>query len=153
MNKQTPFKKRFSVKNPLSIKNQLGLTLFVMAALSTHSTLAKETGYLLQNEGFSGDILGAQIDSIEILSDKPAGDSNKGDINGARKITVNIPELPESIKSVEVLNKEGKLIPQKKRYEIINDLDSNRSGVIIYIGRKQTLPFKINFIEGGMADE
>ncbi len=46
-----------------------------------------------------------------------------------------------------VLEAEMPTLEQKQRFEVVNDLESGRSGVVIYLGKRQNFMLRLNYTE------
>lgn len=90
--------------------------------------------------------LGARIEKVEKL-ESAAGDEE------VFKIQLSVPKADSDIEEVIVIAKPRKpkvdLKPAKqaKRFEIYNPPDPNRSGIIIYLGKRQDFALRINYEE------
>jgi len=99
----------------------------------------KETGILSPVEGFEDKESGARVDSVGALTDE-----------GVQRIEISVPTQGQAIEEVIVYGKRpGKTweIPLFKKVEIVNDLETDRSGIIIHIGKNQPFVLKFNYFE------
>ncbi len=107
--------------------------MLIISACATTKPEYRETAMLNPEPGFRGDKINAQVVKVE----------NESPNN--QKIELMLPEFGTSINSLVVRDSEGKEIRQSKPYEVINDPDTSTQGVILYLDKKHSLPFKINF--------
>lgn len=100
------------------------------------------TGWLLPEKGAEEKKMGAKVESVT-ESDQP----------GVYRIEVSVPKLPREIEEVIAVGHREKTekprpIIQVRRFELINDPDTGRSGVVIYVGKTETFALKFNYYEG-----
>ena len=65
-----------------------------------------------------------------------------------------MPKLETPIEEVVVIGQQEEkpeLVLPTIPYEIINDLDANRSGIVIYLGEKRDFSLRINYRDGSHA--
>ncbi len=115
-----------------------------MAADSAKSdTETDTTGWLLPEKGAEEQKMGAKVESVT-ESDQP----------GVYRIEVSVPKLHKEIEEVIAVGHREKVekikpIIQIRRFELINNPDTGRSGVVIYVGKTETFALKFNYYEGG----
>ncbi len=86
--------------------------------------------------------LGTRIESVESI------DNGK-----AVKIYVSVPRNEQSdIEEVIVLGKQDKqkkrpTLLQTQKFEIVNNLEAGRSGIVIYLGKHEDFALKLNYTE------
>ncbi len=100
---------------------------------------SKETGILSPEVGFEDKESGARVDSVGILTDE-----------GVQRIEVSVPTEEQPIEEVIVYGKRQEeiwKIPQFKGVEIVNNLETGRSGVVIHVGKNQPFVLKFNYFE------
>jgi hypothetical protein len=114
-------------------------TAFSQAQTAT----ALETDVLKPKVGHQGRALGARIESVEHIED-----------GKVVKIKVSIPAQDDSdIEEVvvlgqpEIITKVRRPVEQKQRFEVVKNLEQGRSGVIIYLGKRQDFALKLNYTE------
>ena len=89
--------------------------------------------------------LGAQVEKVEKMQEE--------DNEEVYKIQLTVPKLPGEIEEVVVIAKPDKPkatvkpTKQTKRFEVYNPRDPNRSGIIIYLGKKQDFALRFNYEE------
>lgn len=66
------------------------------------------------------------------------------------RVEISIPKVDRPIEEVLVVGQkqEKPELPNLMSYEVINDLDSGRSGIILYMGEKKDFALQINYSEG-----
>jgi len=106
----------------------------LLASCVTTTSPPQKTGLLKPEKGYSGDLIGAEIKHIKL--------DPKDNIT---EITVLIPRDLDTIETVNVVDKDGKIIKTAKPYELSKDLDGDPNGVIIYLENSRRLPFRLHF--------
>lgn len=105
-------------------------------------TIVAETGYLELEQGFVGDKLGAEIESIAV---DEAGEF--------QTININIPvENPGDINQVLVIGPAGNTVPQLKPAKISRDYSSNDVGVKLFLSKKKNWVFKVKLVDDSRED-
>ena len=97
-----------------------------------------ESHWLLPEPGSMEKNIGARVDSVT-------------EEEGVQKIELSIPKGEKEIEEIVVIGKKGKGIErleQKKRFKVINDPNTGRSGIVIYLGKRQQFVLRINYYEG-----
>ena len=63
---------------------------------------------------------------------------------------ISVPKVEKPIEEVVVVGtkEEEPSVSLPVRYEVINDLDNDRSGIILYIGSKDPFALRINYHDG-----
>ncbi|BFM05796.1 hypothetical protein [Halioxenophilus aromaticivorans] len=125
----------------------IAITLTLFTALSTAQTSKRwlESGELKGEIGQEETTLGVKVHSVE------------EDENGV-KISVSVPaEIADgSNGQLEEVVVYGKKITdteprpelqQIKQYEMVNDLENGRSGLVIYLGRKEDFALRLNYTD------
>lgn len=102
-----------------------------------------ETDLLQPLAGHKENKSGARIESVEQMED-----------GKTVKIHISLPDGAESdIEEVIVLGrpdkkpKKGPTLLQKQKFEVVNNLDEGRSGIIIYLGKQEDFMLKLNYTE------
>ncbi|TQV81304.1 hypothetical protein FKG94_09425 [Exilibacterium tricleocarpae] len=118
----------------------LWLLLLSGAALAQD---ASDTLWIEPVAGHKESKLGAQVMKVE----KVEGEEE------VYKIQLTVPKADTEIEEVVVIAKpnkpklEAKAARQPRNFEIYNPRDPNRSGIIIYLGKKQDFALRINYEE------
>jgi hypothetical protein len=112
-------------------------------ATQLESRPALETELLSPTVGDLDQRLGARVESIEQVEDSETV-----------KIYVTLPQQDGSeIEEVIVLGqpdkktKQSTPLLQMQKFEVLNDLDEGRSGIVIYLGKKEDFVLKLNYTE------
>jgi|GEM_PF-5915946 len=133
----------------LPLLGALGLALFPALAEDKTTTktaekssdkIVTDTDWLLPQKGSEGNKLGAKVESVIETEEE-----------GVYRIEVSIPKIDKEIEEVVAIGRREdveKPEPQKRRFEIVNDPDTGRSGVIIYLGKPEVFALKFNYYEG-----
>ena len=96
--------------------------------------LTEKTGLLQPVEGYTGELIGAEVTSVSPMPD-----------NNMVEIIVSVPQPLDDIETVNIVNKEGKKIKSAKSFEFSKDADGESNGVIIYLEKSRRLPFRLKF--------
>lgn len=74
----------------------------------------------------------------------------KNEKDGTYRVEISVPKVDKPIEEVVVVGTldEGPEYRLPIRYEVINDLDSGRSGIILYMGSEDDFALHINYDEG-----
>ena len=70
---------------------------------------------------------------------------------GVYRIEISVPKLDTPIEEVVVIGQTEEKIEfvlPEIPYEIVNDLDAQRSGIIVYLGEKRNFALRINYRDG-----
>jgi hypothetical protein len=75
---------------------------------------------------------------------------SRDDKDGTYKVEISMPRVEQTIEEVVVVGveEEGPSFELPVRYEVINDLDSGRSGIILYLGTEDPFALQINYDKG-----
>ena len=106
----------------------------VQLSCATDFSAPEKTGLLQPTEGYTGELIGAEVTRIS-----PVPNEN------VVKIVVSVPQNPNEIETVDVVDEQGKKIDAAKPFEFSKDADGQPNGVIIYLTKKRQLPFLLNF--------
>jgi hypothetical protein len=70
--------------------------------------------------------------------------------DGTYRVEISVPKVDKPIEEVVVVGTrdEGPDLRLPVQYEVINDLDSGRSGIILYMGSDEEFALHINYDEG-----
>ncbi len=115
------------------------LLLCVLSPSRAEAPLS-DTDWLSPEPGSKESKMGARIHSVTEMEEE-----------GMHRIEISLPETELPIEEVLVIGKRVEApekIKQIKRFEYINDLDTGRSGIVIYIGKRQKFALKFNYDEG-----
>ncbi len=112
--------------------------LLLCFAASSLAEDSYDTDWLSPQTGFEENKMGARIDSVTEMEE------------GMQRIQISLPEVDLPIEEVVVIGKrtDKPEIEQPRRFEYINDLDSGRRGIVIYIGKREKFALKFNYDEG-----
>ena len=94
------------------------------------------TGYLKATPGYRGDVLGAEIESISIIS---GGEQ--------QSIKVNVPINPDLVDRVEVISTSGQTVKQNQKAEILRDYETNNVGIKLFLPKRKDLSFRLRLID------
>ncbi|MGI9285145.1 MAG: hypothetical protein ACR2P1_07125, partial [Pseudomonadales bacterium] len=122
------------------IRTSSTFMLLCFLSFSQAEELSYDTDWLSPEAGFKEKKMGARIDSVTEMKKE-----------GMQRIEISLPETENPIEEVIVIGKRvdaPEKIIQSKRFEYVNDLKSGRSGIIIYIGKRQKFALKFNYDEG-----
>ena len=74
----------------------------------------------------------------------------KNEKDGTYRVEISVPKVDKPIEEVVVVGTpdDGPEYRLPIRYEVINDLDSGRSGIILYMGSEDDFALHINYDEG-----
>ncbi len=112
--------------------------LMCFASSSSAEDSSYDTDWLSPQAGFEEKKMGARIDSVTEMK------------QGMQRIQISLPEAELPIEEVIVIGQriDKPELKQSKRFEYINDLESGRHGIVIYIGKRQKFALKFNYDEG-----
>lgn len=70
--------------------------------------------------------------------------------DGNYRVKISVPKVEKPIEEVVVVGtrEEAPEVSLPVSYEVINDLDNDRSGIILYIGSKDPFALRINYHDG-----
>lgn len=70
--------------------------------------------------------------------------------DGGYRVHISVPRVDQPIEEVVVVGtrEEAPELELPVNYEVINDLDNDRSGIILYIGTKDPFALRINYHDG-----
>lgn len=116
------------------------MLLLCFASAGQAEDFSYDTDWLSPEAGFKESKMGARVDSVTEMKEE-----------GMQRIEISLPETETPIEEVLVIGKRvdaPKKIEQAKRFEYINDPETGRSGIVIYIGKRQKFALKFNYDEG-----
>ncbi|MCZ6829276.1 MAG: hypothetical protein O7F73_06760 [Gammaproteobacteria bacterium] len=99
--------------------------------------------WMLPEQGFLVEESDAKVESVTEEKEK-----------GVYRIEISLPKLETPIEEVLVIGQtedKPEFVLPKIPYEIINDLDGQRSGIVIYLGEKRNFALRINYEDGTQA--
>jgi len=73
------------------------------------------------------------------------------DGNGGYRVELSVPTIDQPIEEVLVIGErvdKPEIVMPEVRVEIINDLDADRSGIILYFGTREKFSLRINYHDG-----
>lgn len=72
------------------------------------------------------------------------------DEDGGYRVHISVPKVDQPIEEVVVVGtrEEEPELVLPVSYEVINDLDNDRSGIILYVGTKDPFALRINYHDG-----
>lgn len=135
----------------LTLLSLMGMLILICSALAEDKATAKseekssdkivtDTDWLLPQKGAEGKKLGAKVESVTETEEE-----------GVYRIEVSIPKVDKEIEEVVAIGRREDVEKpelQKRRFEIINDPETGRSGVVIYLGKPEIFALKFNYYEG-----
>lgn len=70
--------------------------------------------------------------------------------DGSYRVQISVPKVDKPIEEVVVVGtrEEAPELVLPVSYEVINDLDNDRSGIILYVGTKDPFALRINYHDG-----
>lgn len=108
--------------------------LFALPLIAVQAN-ALETGDLQLKEGYVDPSSGLRIEKV-VVSEQ----------DQSQTVTISLPQSAGTIEEVVVTAPREKApIKQKKRFELLNDYEHDRYGLVIYLDRKQDLPLRLYF--------
>ena len=116
------------------------VALVLLAALAVYAGDGDKPRWMEPEQGFIVEESDAKVESV--TEDKDTG---------AYRVEISVPKLETPIEEVVVVGQkeeESEFFLPKIPYEIINDLENQRSGIIIYLGNKQDFSLRINYRDG-----
>jgi hypothetical protein len=119
---------------------------YILILLVAQAAGAGEGGkprWMSPEQGFIVEDADARVESV-----------TEDEETGVYRVEISVPTLESPIEEVVVIgHKEEKpeLILPEIPWEIVNDLDANRSGIIIYLGEKREFSLRINYVDGSHA--
>ncbi len=74
----------------------------------------------------------------------------RDDESGGYRVEISVPQVEQPIEEVVVVGvqEEGPEYELPIRYEVINELESGRSGIILYLGNDDPFAMRINYDKG-----
>lgn len=127
------------------MKTRLFCTSLLMALLALSTYADRQPRWMSPEEGFIDPDSKAEVTSVSRDSD-----------SGSYRVEIAMPKLNKSIEEVLVIgttpdkpeSPQLRFIPD---YEIVNDFDSGRSGVVIYLDKKRNFVLLINYDDGSQS--
>ena len=100
------------------------------------STSVIETGFLEARPGYTGNVLGAEVEKVTI-----------DEAQQSQIIEINLPIDPDEVDRVQVISVSGKPIPQDKTAQIIRDYENDNVGIKLYLPKKKDWVFKLKLVD------
>ncbi|WP_101756696.1 hypothetical protein [Oceanicoccus sp. KOV_DT_Chl] len=101
------------------------------------ATRIEKTGLLIPQAGYVGNEVGATVKQVSYDND-----------NQLTEIIVLVPQTEQQLHTIKIKDANEKTIKQAKPYSVQKNIDGEATGVILYINKQQTLPFRLYFSEG-----
>lgn len=126
---------------------QIMIGMTAAACLLSGVALAeKQPRWMSPEEGFIDPESQTEVTSV-----------SKDSESGSYRIEIAVPKVEKPIEEVVVIGrKEEKEDPSWLRftpdYEVINDLDTGRSGIVVYLDKKRNFRLLINYDDGSQAE-
>ena len=112
----------------------------VLAALLAGAGEPDRPRWMEPEQGFIVPESDVRVESVE-----------KDEETGLHRVEISMPTMNSPIEEVVVVgrreDKPGFSLPEIP-YEIINDPDTQRSGVIFWLGKKQDFALRLNYVDG-----
>lgn len=139
---------------PIRLHSCIALSVFTVIAAVTNAEEESvtefiqtlETSVLEPEVGHLGQSLGARIEAVERLED-----------GKMVKIEISLPEPDTSSSTDSSLEEvivygtqeedERPKLEQKQEFQIINNLEEGRSGIVIYLDKRQNFVLRLNYTE------
>lgn len=116
------------------------VALSLLIAVAASASDGDKPRWMQPEQGFIVEESDAKVESVTEDKEK-----------GAYRVEISVPKMEAPIEEVVVIGqKEEKsefFLPNIP-YEIINDLENQRSGIVIYLGNKQDFSLRINYKDG-----
>lgn len=116
----------------------LSLPLWVSAA-EKDPQIVTDTDWMELKQGAKDSKLGAQVESVTETEEQ-----------GVYRVEVSLPKLHGDIEEVIAIGRREKVTQpalQNRRFELINDLENDRSGLVIYVGKHESFALKFNYYD------
>jgi hypothetical protein len=110
-----------------------------MALVATTAHAQKKPRWMSPEAGFIDEESDTRVESVTEEED------------GQYRVELSVPKVEKPIEEVVVVGRQDKKPSQPLlhvRAEVINDLDKERSGIILYMGRKEVFVLHINYHDG-----
>ena len=115
-------------------------TALLLLALSAHAQQRGDTPRWMSPEaGWVDEDTDTRVEKVE-----------RDPESGKTRVEISMPIVEQPIEEVVVVGtrEEGPRLELPVTYEVVNDLDSGRSGIILYVGTEDPFEFRINYREG-----
>ena len=103
--------------------------------MQTPSSSEIESGFLEARPGYTGNVLGAEVEKVTIEAQQ------------SQIIEINLPIDPDEVDRIQVLSVSGKPIPQDKTAQIVRDYENDNVGIKLYLPKKKDWVFKLKLID------
>jgi hypothetical protein len=117
--------------------------LALLIAFSAGAAEERKPRWMSPEQGFIVEDSDARVESV-----------TEDEKTGVYRIEISLPKMEAPIEEVVVVGhkqEKSEFVLPRIPYEIINDPDSQRSGIIIYLGEKQDFSLRINYVDGTQA--
>ena len=104
--------------------------------MQTPSSSEIESGFLEARPGYTGNVLGAEVEKVTI-----------DEAQQSQIIEINLPIDPDEVDRIQVLSVSGKPIPQDKTAQIVRDYENDNVGIKLYLPMKKDWVFKLKLID------
>ena len=120
----------------LRIATQLMLLLVIVAG---PAYAEKKPRWMSPEEGFIDPETDTRVEEVSPQQD-----------DGSYRLTLSVPRVEKEIEEVLVIGQspDRPSQPSAVKFEMTNDLDANRSGIILYLGEKRDFAVEINYDDG-----
>jgi hypothetical protein len=124
---------------PMQTPLKLALVCAVLSFTTQHADSDERPRWMSPEAGWVDEETDTRVEKVT---------RNKED--GTYKVEISVPKVDKPIEEVLVVGTQdpGPEYQLPVRYEVINDLDSGRSGIILYMGTDDEFALQINYDEG-----
>ena len=109
--------------------------LFVTGAQADENASVIETGYLYTEPGDVGDLIGAEVTSVDSEGQEETF------------VQVLVPVGPEKVDRIEIYDLSGNKIPQMSQPDLLRDYPDDRVGVKLHMKKKPGFEFRLRLID------
>jgi hypothetical protein len=94
--------------------------------------------------------MSAEAGWVDEATDTRVESVTRNEEDGSYRVEISVPQVEQPIEEVLVVGtrEEGPSVSLPVRYELINDLDHDRAGIILYMGTAEEFALKINYRDG-----
>ena len=121
------------------MRTTLLLATAVAAVISMPASAEKRPRWMSPEAGWVDQATDTRVEKV-----------TRNDEDGSYRVEISVPRVDKPIEEVLVVGtkEEGPEISLPVRYEVIEDFDSGRSGIILYMGSDDDFALHINYDEG-----
>ncbi|MEM0952891.1 MAG: hypothetical protein AAGI24_02020 [Pseudomonadota bacterium] len=127
--------------------------LFITLALVAFTLLASPPG---SAQGAKPRYMSAEAGWVDEATDTRVESVTRNPEDGSYRVEISMPQIQQAIEEVLVVGQRptGPDISMPVEYEVINDLDSGRRGIVLYLGSDEPFGLQVNYQKGTpqMAD-